>query len=203
MELEDWVQRAMELKTPPRHCQQRAAPWAESPWRKAVFPLVFDNSSKSESPLSVGVKPKPDRSSTKGNGIEASTKKKCLQFILKGFFWNKIISLYWVKYDHHSIHLSPIIINASASNLNQRIVLYELQKYGIMMFLMSVKFPDRRSYKQYYKLNCHPRLFDLYFEILTNILCVHNIQELWLQFFHMPVLKAIVLVVLREVRVLF
>ena len=147
MELEDWVQRAMELKTPPRHSRQRAAPWAESPWRKAVFPLVFDSSSKSESPLLVGVKPKPDRSSTKGNGIEASTKKKCLQFILKGFFWNKIISLNWVKHDHHSIHFSPIIINASASNLNQRIVLYGLQKYGIMMFLMLVKFLDHRNYR--------------------------------------------------------
>ena len=147
MEVEDWVQRAMELKMPPRHCQQRAAPWAESPWRKAVFPLVFDSSSKSESPLLVGVKPKPDRSSTKGNGIEASTKKKCLQFILKGFFWNKRVSLGWVKYDHHPIYLSPIIINANASNLNQRIVLYEPQKYGIMMFLMSVKSPDHRSYR--------------------------------------------------------
>ena len=71
------------------------------------------------------------------------------------------------------------------------------------MFLMSVKFPDRRSYRQCYKLNCHPRLFDLYFEILTNILSVHNIQALWLQFFHMPVLKAKVLVALKEAKVLF
>jgi hypothetical protein len=55
--------------------------------------MVFDNSGKSVSPLSVDVKLKPDRSSTKGNGIEASTKKKQLQFILKGFFWNKIIPL--------------------------------------------------------------------------------------------------------------
>jgi len=45
--------------------------------------MVFDNSGKSESPLSVGVKPKPDRSSTKGNGIEASTKKKLVAIHLK------------------------------------------------------------------------------------------------------------------------
>ena len=147
MEAEDSVQRAMELKMPLEHSQQREAPWAESPWRKAVCPMVFDNSGKSVSPLSVDVKPKPDRSSTKGNGIEASTKNKQLQFILKGFFWNKTIPLGWVKYDYHSIHLCPYTTKANTSNPSRKIALCERQMYGTRMFLMSVKFPGHRSYR--------------------------------------------------------
>ena len=147
MEAEDSVQRAMELKMPPGHSQQREAPWAESPWRKAVCPMVFDNSGKSVSPLSVDVKPKPDRSSTKGNGIEASTKKKRLQFILERFLWNKTIPFDWIKYDNHSIHFSPYTINTRAKNLNRKITLCEQQKYGTRMFLMLVKFPGHRSYR--------------------------------------------------------
>ena len=98
--------------------------------------MVFDNSGKSVSPLSLDVKPKPDRSSTKGNIIEASTKKKRLQFILKGFFWNKIIPLGLAKYDNHSIHLFPYTIKAKTSNLTRKIALCERQMYGTRMFLM-------------------------------------------------------------------
>ena len=144
---EDSVQRAMELKMPPGHSQEREAPWAESPWRKAVCLMVFDNSGKSVSLLSVDVNPKPDRSSTKGNIIEASTNKKRLQFILKGFFCDKIIALEWVKYDNHSTHLCPYRIRTKTSNLSQKIALCERQMYGTRMFLMSVKFPGHRSYR--------------------------------------------------------